>query len=159
MSVETLPSGNYRVAWHEGAKKRGCTFPTKAAADRFDAKVKRAKVRARARAALETVEPAWPEAIYFARAASGPIKIGKTTQPEIRLAGLRNGSAEHIYGERVVWAPAGLERVLHRLLARHRLHGEWFAPEPLVLETLALPDDALRALAQLPLKFVETVVR
>jgi hypothetical protein len=159
VSVHGLPSGHWRAVWRDGdGRKHSCAFPTREEAERYDAKVKRAKVRARAQSAMHTVEPTWPQAVYFARAESGPIKIGASTEPEVRLAALRNGSAEMLRAERVVWAPVELEQVLHALLARHRLHGEWFAPEPLVVLTMALPDEALRALGALPVDYVETVV-
>lgn len=41
MSVHKTPQGTYRVKYREGDRQRSKTFPTKAAADRYDAEVKR----------------------------------------------------------------------------------------------------------------------
>jgi len=65
---------------------------------------------------------------YFIQADSGgPVKIGKTGNPEQRLKDMQTGSPVklmiiHIINEDV-------ESQMHRRFAKHRIHGEWFKPE------------------------------
>jgi hypothetical protein len=68
-------------------------------------------------------------AVYFIQAGtSGPIKIGTAQDPQSRLVRLQTANPWPLYSVLLIWAPAGLERELHRLLAEHRIRGEWFRP-------------------------------
>lgn len=73
---------------------------------------------------------------YFIGADRGPVKIGRTTDLDRRLAELQSGSPVPL---RVLGAvaldrlrrydrgdPPTFEALCHRVLAEHRLHGEWF---------------------------------
>lgn len=77
--------------------------------------------------------------IYFMRRADGvgPVKIGCTKLPAIRLAAMQVWSPEIL--EIVATAPGtfGDERRLHRQFAAHRLHGEWFEASPSVLAAVS----------------------
>ena len=73
--------------------------------------------------------------VYFIQSGeSGPIKIGETNNPSVRLATHQIGSAERL---RMLSAPETRptlnERSLHAAFAKHRLHGEWFAPADEIL--------------------------
>ena len=75
--------------------------------------------------------------IYFIQAgAAGPVKIGISDNPERRLQQLQGAHHEELRllssVEGTVWA----ERRIHALLEEHRLRGEWFAPDPIVLATV-----------------------
>lgn len=78
--------------------------------------------------------------VYFI-ASEKAIKIGYTTRsPGERLAALQTGSPEPLEVLAVL-APASLadERAIHRALAAHRLHGEWFDREPVEALVALLP--------------------
>lgn len=68
--------------------------------------------------------------IYFARAATGQIKIGSTGYMEDRLAGLRGQSPVAIDLLLVIPGDRRREFQYHAQFAPHRLHGEWFDPHP-----------------------------
>jgi hypothetical protein len=77
--------------------------------------------------------------IYFIQAGeSGPIKIGVSLQVDKRLEGLRTSSPVCLRllatkpGEQVD------EWLLHKKLASHRLHGEWFDPHEDVLAEVSI---------------------
>lgn len=74
--------------------------------------------------------------IYFVRAgADGPIKIGYTrTSLNARLAFLQVGNAETLTVIQRALCGPGFERVLHERFAHLRIRGEWFRPEPELLE-------------------------
>lgn len=71
--------------------------------------------------------------MYFIQAVGGgPIKIGMSVDPGDRLAALQAGSPVTL---RIIGIADGgqpQEVALHRRLAKHRLHGEWFADVPAV---------------------------
>ncbi len=75
--------------------------------------------------------------VYFLQALDGgPIKIGVSNNPEGRLASLQTGSPVKL---RILGTAAGDQRRearLHRKLAAHRLHGEWFADAPEVMAAI-----------------------
>lgn len=83
--------------------------------------------------------PAGDEWVYFIRAeGGGPIKIGRSADPDKRLRELQTG---HPYPLRVVGMASGgreLEAALHRILCDYRLMGEWFEDTGPVLELMRL---------------------
>lgn len=76
--------------------------------------------------------------VYFIRiGAMGPIKIGITDgQIATRLADLQTAIPWRLHCVGYVMAEARLEPVLHQHLARFRMMGEWFLPDPAVLKTM-----------------------
>jgi hypothetical protein len=71
--------------------------------------------------------------IYFIQAASGgPIKIGVSDNPEVRLKDLQCSHHERLVLRRVMEGGAALERELHARFADHRIRGEWFHPHPVL---------------------------
>jgi hypothetical protein len=94
---------------------------------------------ARHRARLNGQQPpprreAAPTFVYFARAAGGPIKIGLSRSPQLRIDHLATGSPEDLRLLAVVPGNRERERQLHERFAAHRVRGEWFAPEPELLD-------------------------
>jgi hypothetical protein len=74
------------------------------------------------------------QVVYFIRQLPrGPIKIGRGKDAQTRLARLQTGSPCPLDVIGVVPGGPALEAELHRLFARYRLHGEWFAPAPSLL--------------------------
>ena len=72
-----------------------------------------------------------PLTLYFVQAgpATGPVKIGSTTNLARRLAVLRNANAEPLtLLASLPIRSAADERAIHGRFASHRLSGEWFAP-------------------------------
>jgi hypothetical protein len=70
---------------------------------------------------------------YFLQAGDGgPIKIGSTRNLRVRLGTLRAMSPIQLRLLGVIRGDA--EDQCHRRLAAFRVHGEWFAPSPFVLE-------------------------
>lgn len=75
--------------------------------------------------------------VYFIQAGTdGPVKIGKSTRALLatRTAALQTGNPYPL--ELIGVAPGGhaLEREIHALFAHLRMAGEWFYPEPQLLE-------------------------
>ena len=66
------------------------------------------------------------------------VKFGVASDPKERIKTLQTGSFMKLdlYG----FAPceAFVEKVLHRVLARHKINGEWFRSAPKVLEAMSL---------------------
>lgn len=77
--------------------------------------------------------------IYFMRpvGAEGPVKIGCSIKPRSRLSQYLSWSPFML--EIVATAPGThrLERSLHKIFDRDRLHGEWFAASRELLEMIA----------------------
>lgn len=71
--------------------------------------------------------------LYFIGSDDGPIKIGATVNLERRLRVLQAASPHKLKILCKVAGGAGSEGFYHRQFARHRLHGEWFAPHPDIL--------------------------
>ena len=73
-------------------------------------------------------------AVYFARAATGEIKIGYSATPESRIAGLQTGNPYplDLLAVEESWGLTE-ESSLHGLFASDRLQGEWFKPSPALL--------------------------
>lgn len=84
--------------------------------------------RARRRRYLRPERLMVGQVVYFVQAKSGgPIKIGTTANLERRFVVLQSGSPVTLVVIGAVPGGAMLEAALHRRLANHRLHGEWFA--------------------------------
>lgn len=66
--------------------------------------------------------------VYFAQAASGPVKIGFTTDLDGRMSALRTSSATPIVVLTTVEGDKRTEHYFHGMLEEHRTYGEWFAP-------------------------------
>lgn len=82
--------------------------------------------------------------IYFVAQADGPVKIGRTKQPvaeRVRILQTGNPAELSLLG----FAPgtALIERLLHKVLLRSHLRGEWFKADGSVL-AMAGEFDALR---------------
>ena len=74
-----------------------------------------------------------PPYVYFIQAGVGPIKIGLTVNPEVRLSGLQTANSEVL---RLVAAQLGgrrLEMDYHNQFKAHHIRGEWFTPHPDIL--------------------------
>lgn len=66
--------------------------------------------------------------VYFVQGVDGgPIKIGTSRDVGARIADLQCASPVRLRLLGSVPGDATLERRLHRRLAHHRVHGEWFA--------------------------------
>ena len=70
------------------------------------------------------------ELVYFIGAETGPIKIGITTYPKLRLEHLQTGSPVPLQIHALVRGGRSLERAYHEYFDRWRLHGEWFDRSP-----------------------------
>src|SRR3954462_9184799 len=76
--------------------------------------------------------------IYFLQTGDGgPVKIGSTADVRARVQFLQCGSPERLRLLGVVDGDVFDERRVHRLLAAHRIRGEWFKPAPEVLAAAA----------------------
>ncbi|NTX08288.1 GIY-YIG nuclease family protein [Myxococcus sp. CA040A] len=68
-----------------------------------------------------------PSFVYFVQAGDGgPIKIGFSRNPRVRMQELQTGNAVELKYCGEVVGDQGLERILHERFAAIRLHGEWF---------------------------------
>ena len=73
--------------------------------------------------------------VYFVQPeGGGPIKIGRSIQPQKRISSLSCASPTPL--ELIATAPGGAfaESSLHSQFSDLRLHGEWFRPEPELLD-------------------------
>lgn len=69
--------------------------------------------------------------LYFIYSdAAALIKIGKTTNPRMRIQCLRSQSAVPLKVVGIVRAHDYHEKMLHDALVKSRKHGEWFVPTP-----------------------------
>lgn len=69
--------------------------------------------------------------VYFVRRGEdGPIKIGISIRPDVRLGELQMGSPEPLTLLGVIEGDYTTERGLHRQFRYVHLRGEWFAPHP-----------------------------
>lgn len=84
-----------------------------------------------------------PPVTYFIREGTdGPIKIGKSNNPEKRMRGFQTHHAKRL--QLLATTKAYEEGELHRRFAHLRLAGEWFRAEPELLDFIAtLPSPAL----------------
>lgn len=75
----------------------------------------------------------------------GPIKIGYAKDVAQRMAVIQLHCPFPLYILRIIEnGGVDVERWLHRKLARHRLHGEWFADHPSVHKWAQVIDDLIR---------------
>lgn len=96
------------------------------------------------RKGFRKVRPA-DERVYFIQAGTdGPIKIGRSTDPQVRLANLQTANHERLVLLGVLdltvlgnpHAARLLEANLHRMLAADAIAGEWFRPSRHVRQTV-----------------------
>lgn len=83
--------------------------------------------------------------VYFIQQKNGgPIKIGSSVHPLLRLKQIRAHSPVEVELIAAIEGSAKLERELHAKFADNRLHGEWFtSTEELVsyIKDIGLPED------------------
>jgi hypothetical protein len=73
--------------------------------------------------------PARPSWVYFLQAdGGGPVKIGRSANPQARVEELQQGSPVQLRLLAVCRGGHRREAELHRQFAAQRLHGEWFRP-------------------------------
>lgn len=86
--------------------------------------------------------------VYFIqRGDDGPIKVGYTTHPEVRLARLQIANPETLYLRAAVRVrERAVEVALHKTFARHHIRGEWFHPHSDLLDVIARAADPSFAL-------------
>lgn len=89
--------------------------------------------------------PDYHDSLYFIQhETGGPIKIGISVNPVRRLRNIN--AATHDPRYRILATTRGgreREKLLHEKFARHRRHGEWFAPEQELLDYIAEVLDAV----------------
>jgi hypothetical protein len=79
--------------------------------------------------------PEWWTYIYVIQAGEGgPVKIGRTVNPAERLKTLQQASAAPLIGVACWRGLAVEEKQLHTEYTHAHLRGEWFEPEPELLE-------------------------
>ena len=91
-------------------------------------------VAALLRELADALERGEESCLYFIRAQGGPIKIGIAGAPTRRREELQPGN--HLQLRLVHWVPGGrpAERLAHDAFAPLRIRGEWFRPEPVLLD-------------------------
>lgn len=73
--------------------------------------------------------------IYFIREeVRGNVKIGITSEPILRLSQLQSGNPDVLVIEGVAQGGPLTEYALHVKFSEYQIHGEWFYPEPPVLQ-------------------------
>lgn len=85
---------------------------------------------------IDPLEPPTSGGVYAVGSVSGPIKIGRAWNIRNRVMSLQTSSPQRLALIAVLSNLEDDERKFHQLLADHRLHGEWFAPHPSVLEVV-----------------------
>lgn len=81
-------------------------------------------------------------AVYFIQAGgNGPVKIGRTEDPENRLRYLQTAHYEELQIIRVIDGGAETEAWLHRHYSRWRVRGEWFDYQD-SMETISPPEES-----------------
>lgn len=80
------------------------------------------------------------EHVYFIQSGgqSGPLKIGVSANPLLRLRELQQGNPDRLEIIGTMPGNRRLERAYHELHDHIRIRGEWFAAEPELLESIAL---------------------
>lgn len=88
---------------------------------------------------LDPLDAKWLRYIYFVQSEADPhlIKIGKSSNIQRRLAGLRSTSPVPIKPVGLLIAPDWMELRLHDLFDEYRAHGEWFEPGERLIGFLA----------------------
>lgn len=108
----------------------------------FEKALREGKSSRRARAELARRASGYvvgSETIYFIRMGEdGPIKIGRTRDVQERLAGLQTANPYKLSILATIVAPTILELQIHAYFNEYRLEGEWFEPQPEVLEFVDL---------------------
>lgn len=94
-----------------------------------------AEIQTAARILRETGKRTWLYA--FQAGDDGPIKIGTTCDPSVRLATLQTGNPYRLHPIACWRDHPEIERALHAEFADVRLEGEWFQP---TADLLALAD-------------------
>jgi hypothetical protein len=76
--------------------------------------------------------------VYFIKPVGlpGPIKIGCSSMPHARLTALMEWAAFPLELMGKVYGSYSEEKALHIELRDYRSHGEWFHPEPAVLDAI-----------------------
>src|ERR1051325_9826576 len=83
------------------------------------------------------IGPDHPRFIYFIQSGEGgPIKIGISDDPDLRLRRLQTASCEQLKLLGVVPGDEAMERAYHARLAAHRIRGEWFTATDEVLSCI-----------------------
>lgn len=79
-------------------------------------------------------KPARPdERVYFIGTKDGPVKIGLTNHPATRLQHHQTSSPEELLLLAIVPGGRSLERAYHGCFDQHRIRGEWFARNELMM--------------------------
>lgn len=69
--------------------------------------------------------------VYFVQAGTvGPIKIGTSVSVKDRVASIQVHCPERLFVLGVIRGGIIIEQAMHRRFAAHRLHHEWFEPNP-----------------------------
>jgi hypothetical protein len=72
------------------------------------------------------------QVVYFVGSDDGPVKIGTTKEPLVRLQRMQAGSPVPLRILAAVPGGAKLEAGYHRAFAHRRLHGEWFQRDKII---------------------------
>lgn len=132
-----LPSGDERfdVRFRRGGRQipseHGGTFRTRA-----DAEHRADLIRSELSIPLASIGPllrsldglTWTWVYFVQEGRHGPVKIGRTSTPRLRLQSLRIASPRDLRLIGLWWAPEQFEAALHEMFSALRLRGEWFSP-------------------------------
>lgn len=77
------------------------------------------------------------EIVYFAKSYDGYVKIGKSDEPERRIAQLQTGNPQPIRLIGWLRSLSGFEVSLHRLHEEDRVSGEWFRHSDHINDTIS----------------------
>lgn len=84
---------------------------------------------------LHRTQPGLFTWIYAIQAGeNGPVKIGVSRDPAMRLATLQRSNHAELRGIAAWRDLAQMEKVLHKAYAHVRIRGEWFQPTPELIE-------------------------
>lgn len=124
-----------RVRWEKKIQLEETTKSTHQAEEetvrRMEAKEKLKRWKAEYRKGIPKLESGVMATYFLQAEITGLIKIGQTTRLSRRLAGLRASSPDNL---KIIKAIAhDIEAVCHQEFAHLRVHGEWFRPEPELL--------------------------
>lgn len=79
--------------------------------------------------------------IYFVREEDGPIKIGHTGNPRMRLNAMQVGNPRPLYMLSYVDAPKEIERRLHDFFLPFRITGEWYEPTDVIFDAIEMCEE------------------
>lgn len=71
--------------------------------------------------------------VYFVQDATGPVKIGTAVDPQQRLALLQCGNPRPLELQAIIPGDRATESSLHSRFWEHRMVGEWFGLEDIIL--------------------------